>query len=67
MSSNPGDRHNAAETSIPPMLNTPMTWLGSIGAKKDGHPVPESNLVSEENSGRSPTACTTASVDAQRV
>lgn len=33
-----------------------MMCSGSTGAKKLGQPVPESNLVSDENRGNPPTA-----------
>ena len=36
--------------------HTSMMCSGSTGAKKLGQPVPESNLVSDENRGNPPTA-----------
>ena len=35
-----------------------MMCSGSIGAQNDGHPVPDSNFVSDENSGSPPMALT---------
>lgn len=39
-------------------MHTSMTCSGSIGAQNDGHPVPESNFASDENSGSPPMALT---------
>jgi hypothetical protein len=40
------------------MSTTSTTCCGSMGAKKEGQPVPLLNLVSLLNSGRPPTALT---------